>query len=208
MTTLVREQVRVHSTSPIEIFLSNTPAREIARMVKKFHDEGLRLEYQGRVGEIYEFLCPASDRNGHVGLIYRIKLGRERKDRPVTGWCSCTYPGLCKHLAAAYVEAKELQHYQTRFCICGAEFLLHEDFSNSLCFDCLTDPEVYPYKPKPSGQAPTRGHGHNNNCHWCGKRGEESQVLWLGPDDTRYYAHTSCEVKNRTSRQEVQNVQR
>lgn len=205
MSASVQEQVKKHSSNPVRINLSQASAKSIERLAAKFKEEGLILKYTGRrVEEVagdqieeYEFLSTASNNNNHTGLIYRIMLGRQGKANPVSGSCSCTYTGLCKHLATAYLEAKELRNYQDRFCTCGAEFLLGNEFESEFCFDCLTDPAKFPY--------PGRLVDHDVNkmntkagCYWCsGPAEKESHARWIGPNGGAYYAHTSCEVAAR-----------
>ncbi len=209
MSALVTEQVRKHSSNPVRINLSEAPTSQLNRLAKRFRDEGLKLTFQGNQGDTYEFLSTASENNTHAGQVYRIIVGRSSAQEPVTGSCSCTWSELCKHLSAAYLDAQEIrrQHhieaskrpfaYQTRFCTCGAEFLLGEGFESENCFDCLTNPARFPF-PGRQVQHDVHAMTAKATCYWCDKLPEsESLSRWVGPDGGIFYAHASCVLEAR-----------
>jgi hypothetical protein len=188
--TLKPQADRPHTSNPNLINLTEFPKDRLAALVAKHQAEGLaQPECTQRAGEYFEFTQAAGPANGHAGLTYKIVLGRDDPKDNVVANCTCASKVCCKHIAAAYFEAKELRRFQVKFCCgCGAEFLTSCD--GDYCFDCHTAPDrVMPIK---SGQ------GRDNTCHYCHKVGEESQSLWIGADGTRYYAHSRCEVAART----------
>lgn len=185
------------SSNPVGVNLTEAGPKYIDQLAKRFNSEGCRLSFQGVTGQFYEFFATASTKNKHKGTIYRIIVGRDNPKEPVTGVCGCIHSGLCKHLSAAYLEAKDLNvSHRIKFCECGKEFLVARNDDSDFCFFCLTE-ATEPARQEPTGQPIKRGAGQDNTCAWCHKFGErESLCLW-GVEGARYYAHSSCEVRNR-----------